>query len=205
MKKIIIIVLSLSIVLGFIFWKFGSNLSFFNKPKPEGPITLTYWGLWEEDNLIKSVIAQYQKQHPNISITYERKSSVNYRTRAQAQIKEGVGPDIFRIHNSWLPMFESDLASAPKEIFSVDEYKKLFYPVASESFIKGDQIYGAPMEIDGLAMFYNEEMLNAIGGKPPRNWQEFIDYATKMTVKDETGVKTAGAALGTTGNVDHWS
>jgi multiple sugar transport system substrate-binding protein len=26
-----------------------------------------------------------------------------------------------------------------------------------------------------------------------------------MTVRDETGVKTAGAALGTAGNVDHWS
>ncbi|MBI2196185.1 extracellular solute-binding protein [Candidatus Daviesbacteria bacterium] len=205
MKKIIIIVLSLSVVLGFLFWKFGPSISLFNKPKPEGPTTLTYWGLWEDGNLIKPVIAEYQKQHPNISITYERKSSVNYRTRAQAQIREGVGPDIFRIHNSWLPMFQSDLASAPQEVFSTDEYKRMFYPVASESFIKGDQIYGAPMEIDGLALFYNEEMLAAIGGKPPKNWQEFIDYATKMTVRDATGIKTAGAALGTAGNVDHWS
>ncbi|MDO8573610.1 MAG: extracellular solute-binding protein [Candidatus Daviesbacteria bacterium] len=205
MKKIIIIALSLAIVLGFIFWKFGPNISFFNKPKVSGPIILTYWGLWEDDNLIKPVLAEYQKLHPNIIINYERKSSVNYRTRVQTQIREGVGPDIFRIHNSWLPMFTSELASSPEDVFTSADFKSMFYPVAADSFIKGSQIYGAPMEVDGLALFYNEDMLNAIGGKPPKNWQEFIDLATKMTVKDATGIKTAGAAMGTAGNVDHWS
>lgn len=205
MKKIIIIILSLSIIFGFLFWKFGPEISFFDKPQEQGPITLTYWGLWEDDNLIRPVIAEYQKQNPNISIIYEKKSSLNYRTRVQTQIREGVGPDVFRIHNSWLPMFQSDLASAPTDVFTLTEYKNIFYPVAVDSFVKNNQIYGAPMEIDGLAMFYNEEMLNGVGGRPPKNWQEFMDLATKMTVKDETGVKTAGAALGTAGNVDHWS
>lgn len=76
--------------------------------------------------------------------------------------------------------------------------------MAADSFIRNNQIYGAPMEVDGLAMFINTEMLDGIGGKPPKNWQGFIDLATRMTVKDATGVKTAGAALGTAGNVDHW-
>lgn len=205
MKKIIIIVLALSIVLGFIFWKFGPSISLFGKPKPQGPITLTYWGLWEDDNLIKPAIAAYQSQHPNIIINYERKSSINYRTRAQTQIRSGVGPDVFRIHNTWLPMFAADLAPAPADVFTISDYKNLFYPVAVDSFVRANQIYGAPMEIDGLALFYNEDMLNGVGGKPPTNWQEFIDLATKMTVKDASGIKTAGAALGTASNVDHWS
>ncbi|MDO8576987.1 MAG: extracellular solute-binding protein [Candidatus Daviesbacteria bacterium] len=205
MKKVIIIVLGLSVVLGFLFWKFGPSIHLFDKPKPPGPITLTYWGLWEDDNLIKPLIAEYQKQHPNIVITYVRQSSVNYRTRAQAQIREGVGPDVLMIHNSWLPMFQADLAMAPLDVFTPTDYKSMFYPVAVDSFLRNNQIYGAPMEVDGLALFYNEEILNAIGGKPPKNWQEFIDFATKMTVRDATGIKTAGAALGTAGNIDHWS
>src|SRR3990172_13211786 len=194
----------LSIVLGFIFWKFSPNIALFNKPKPQGPVTLTYWGLWEDDNLIKPVISEYQKQNPKITINYERKSSLNYRTRVQTQIREGVGPDVFRIHNSWLPMFQSDLAAAPQSVFTISDYKTMFYPVAADSFTKGNIIYGAPMEIDGLALFINEEMLNGVGGQPPRNWQEFIDTATKMTVRDASGVQTAGAALGSASNVDHW-
>lgn len=206
MKRIIIIVLSLSIVLGFLFWKFGPSIPLFDKqPKNTGPITLTYWGLWEEDNLIKPVILEYQKQHPNVLINYERKSSLNYRTRVQTQAREGVGPDIFRIHNSWLPMFESDLLPAPADVFTLSDYRNMFYPVSEQSFVKGNQIYAAPMEVDGLALFINVDMLDGIGGKPPRNWQEFIEMATKMTVRDATGVRTAGAALGTASNVDHWS
>ena len=205
MKRIIIIVLSISIIFGFLFWKFAPNLSLFNKAKPAGPITLTYWGLWEDDNLIKPLLAEYQSKNPNVVINYERKSSLNYRTRVQTQAREGVGPDIFRIHNSWLPMFRNDLAPAPAEVFTLSDYKGFFYPVAADSFTAGNQIYGAPMEVDGLALFYNEELLAGIGGKPPKNWQEFIDLAVKMTVKDESGVKTAGAAMGTAGNVDHWS
>ena len=206
MKKVIIIVLSLSIILGFLFWRFGPNVSeLFQKAQPKGPVEITYWGLWEEDNLIRPVILEYQKQNPGVSIKYERKSSINYRTRVQTQIREGVGPDIFRMHNSWLLMFEADLAPAPADIFTISDYRNMFYPVAEQSFVKNNQIYAAPLEIDGLALFYNEDMLNGIGGKPPKNWQEFIEMAIKMTVRDATGIKTAGAAMGTAGNVDHFS
>lgn len=202
MKKIIIIVLSLAIILGFLFWRFAPNLTF---QKQQGPVIITYWGFWEEENLIKSVLAAFEAQNPMISVNYVRQSSINYRTRVQTQIREGVGPDVFRIHNSWLPMFENDLAPAPKDIFTISEYKSLFYPVASLSFVKGDNVYAAPIEIDGLALFYNEELLSGVG-TPPASWREFIDTAVKMTVRDpQTGqIQTAGAALGTASNVDHW-
>lgn len=203
MKKIIIIVLVLAIVLGFLFWKFGPNLT---KKGPTGPVELTYWGLWEEDNLIKPVIAEFEKQNPNIRVNYVRQSSINYRTRVKTQIEGGVGPDVFRIHNSWLPMFLTSLYPAPLETFTIDEYKSIFYPVAFDSFVKDNQIYGAPMEIDGLALYINEEILKAAGVEIPKNWQQFVNSAVKTTVKDESGqIKTAGAAMGTTGNVDHWS
>lgn len=205
MKKIIIIVLVLAIVLGFLFWKFGQNLPFFKQKAPQGPITLTYWGLWEEDNLIRPAVLEYQKQNPNITISYVKQSSTNYRTRVQTQIREGVGPDVFRIHNSWLPMFAADLAPSPADAFSLEEYRNLFYPVAVDSLVKNNQILAAPMEIDGLALFINEEMVKGIGGNPPLNWQQFIEAAAKMTVKDSSGIKTSGAAMGSTGNVDHWS
>lgn len=173
--------------------------------KDAGPVTLTFWGLWEDENLIKPEILEFQKQNPNITVNYNRQSSVNYRTRVQTQIRQGVGPDVFMIHNSWLPMFSADLYPAPSEVINIEDYRRMFYPVSEQSFVLGNSIYGASSEIDGLALFYNEDILNGVGGKVPKNWQEFMDLATRMTVKDESGqIKTAGAALGTTGNVDHW-
>ena len=194
----------MSIVLGFIFWRFGPSISLFNQAKDNGPIILTYWGLWEDENLIKPLLVEYQKQNPKITVNYVKQSSINYRTRVQTQVREGVGPDVFMIHNSWLPMFSSDLAAAPADIVNLSGYKDMFYPVAYDSFVKNNQIFAASVGIDGLALFYNEEMLNGIGANVPKNWREFRDTATKMTVRDSSGIKTAGAALGSTGNVDHW-
>lgn len=203
MKKIIIIVLALLVVGGFIFWRFGPKIS---PNQPSGPVTLTFWGLWEENNLIKPLIDEYKKTNPDVTVNFVRQSSLNYRTRVQTQIREGQGPDVFMIHNSWLPMFEGDLVPAPSNIFSLSNYQKTFYQVATDSFVKNNQIYGAPAEVDGLALYYNEEMLAGVGLGVPKNWQEFIDAAIKMTVKDSTGaIKTAGASMGTASNVDHWS
>lgn len=203
MKKIIIIALSLAIIVGFLVWKFGPNLM----PKgPAGPVELTYWGLWEEDGLVRPLILQFENQNPNVKVNYVRQSSVNYKSRVQTQVREATGPDVFRIHNSWIPMFAADLYPAPGDTFTLDEYKNTFYPVATDSLVKANQILAAPMEIDGLALYYNEEILTGVGGQVPKSWQEFIDTAVKMTVKDQSGqIQTAGAALGTAGNVDHFS
>src|SRR3989338_7901261 len=204
MKKIIIIALSLAIIVGFLWWKFGPNL--FQKSGPKGPVELTYWGLWEEEDLLRPLILQFESQNPNIKVNYVRQSSVNYKSRVQTQVREGTGPDVFRIHNSWMPMFEADLYPAPSDILTPDEFGKTFYPVAKDSLVKNSQILAVPMEIDGLALYYNEEILNGVGGQVPKSWQEFINTAIKMTVRDQSGqIQTAGAALGTSGNVDHFS
>ena len=199
--------LALSIIFGFLFWRFGPNLGETgDNETQQGPTSLLVWGMWEEENLMRPAIEQYQRQNPNITVIYERKSSINYRTRAQTQISEGQGPDIFLIHNSWLSMMREFVFAAPTEVFSLSDYRLAFYPVAEDSFVKDDQVYGAPTEIDGLALYINEELLSQVGGTPPKNWEEFISLAVRMTVRDEGGViKTAGAALGTASNVDHFS
>lgn len=145
--------------------------------------------------------------HSNIKVNYQRQSSVNYRTRVQSQIESGTGPDVFMIHNSWTNMFynRGNLSPAPVGEFSVEDYKNTFYPVAADSFIRNNQIYAAPMEVDGLAMFVNEELIAGVGGQIPRSWQQFVDVATRATVVSSDGkIQTSGAALGLTGNVDHW-
>ncbi len=207
MKKIIIIVLALFVILGFIFWKFGPALFSGGSKGPTGPVKLTYWGLWEEGALMKGVIAEYQKTHPNVQIEYTRQPSLNYKSRLQTQIKDGSGPDIFRIHNTWVPQFPGYLYPAPLSTFSVSDYESTFYPVAKDSFVSGQYVYAAPVGIDGLAMYVNEEIVTNAGRTIPTTWQEFINTAYDVTVTDPNtnAITTAGAALGTASNVDNFS
>lgn len=104
----------------------------FQKPKTPEIITLKYWGLWEPENLMAEVISDYQQTHPNITVQYLRQSSKDYRERLQSSLAKGDGPDIFRWHNTWLPMLKTDLAPIPDTIYSPNEFDTTFYPVVKK-------------------------------------------------------------------------
>lgn len=208
MKKIIILVIVLALVLGIGFYFVSTRFLSQQQAPSDENITLTVYSLWENAELVKPVIEQYQAQRPNVKIDYRYQSSINYRSRVQAQIDAGQGPDIFLIHNTWLPIFTRGnyLAPIPSAVMSESDYDKIFYPVAKESFSKDGKIYAMPLEIDGISLFINEDMFAEAGVQPPTDWLTFTDTAVKLTKKDETGrITQAGAAIGATGNVDHWS
>lgn len=204
MKITIVLVIILGVILGGLFWVFGPKIV--NKDKSKEVVSLTYWG-FEEESTIKPLVAEFEAKNPNIKVIYVRGSPINYRTRVQTQVREGVGPDVFQIHNSWLPLFLDDLYPAPSQIFTPGVLEKDFYPIVKNSFVKNNEVFAAVKDIDGLALYINEDILRPVGAKDPKNWQEFIETASKLTVKDgETGmIQTAGAALGSTSNVDYWS
>jgi len=184
-----------------------SRILFHRGPGTPKEITLTYWGLWEEEKVFKPLITDFQKTHPAIKINYVKQNKIQYRERLQGRFQSGEGPpDIFRFHNTWVPMLQNDLAPVPQNILTNSDFEKFFYPVVKNDLAREGVYYGIPLEIDGLSLFYNEDILKAAGVKVPTTWDELRDSAFKSTVKDSQGrIKTAGVALGTTGNIEHWS
>lgn len=169
-------------------------------------ISLTYWGLWEPENVINPLIADYQKTHPEVIITYSLQSHKDYRERLQSALARGEGPDIFRFHHTWIPMLKKDLAVAPNDIAQVINLSSNYYPVAGEYLKVAGQTLAVPLEFDSLALFYNQKIFKAGGKIPPTTWEELRKTALDLTVKDASGnIQVAGVALGTTNNVDHFS
>lgn len=185
----------------------GGIWKIINRPaKKVSAVTLNYWGLWEEERVMASLIAEYEKSHPQVKITYKKETVRQYRERLQSALARGEGPDIFRFHNTWLPMLKNDLASLPTGVMDETTFKKTFYPVAQKDLRWGNSFYGIPLEIDGLSLLYNEKLFKDAGLSPPKNWQEVWGAAQSLTVKDAQGrIQTAGVALGTTNNIEHWS
>ncbi|MCL5411268.1 MAG: extracellular solute-binding protein [Patescibacteria group bacterium] len=174
-----------------------------NQPKQ---VTLTYWGFWDPE-VIKPLIDEYQSTHPNVTVNYERKVPENYRETLQTRIASGTGPDIFRFQNSWLPMLRGQLSTVPSSIYSPAKMEETFYPIVKGDLKTGGAYYGIPLEFDGLALVYNQDMFNAKGYKsPPSTWDQLRNFAATLTVKDEKGnILVGGAALGTENNVEYFS
>jgi multiple sugar transport system substrate-binding protein len=184
------------------------SLIMFSPAAGRGQVTLTYWGLWEEpDAGLQTVIADYRRLHPNVTIKYARQSPLHYQERLAAAITKDGGPDIFRIHNSWLPMLKGSLAPAPADVFSAADFKA-FYPVAATDLMAGGQVYAVPLEVDTLGLYVNDDIFRAGAASVPTLWDGddgFLAVAKKLTVRDSNGrITTAGAAMGTASNVDHW-
>lgn len=168
-------------------------------------VTLTYWGLWEDNSIIEPLIAEYQQKNPNVKINYVGQSKEDYRERLTNAIAKGSAPDIFRFHNTWVPMFKNDLDYLPSSVMSAADFAKTFYPIASSDLTSGTGIVGVPLEYDGIALFVNDDILSKAGKTAPKTWDELRQTAKDLTTKDENGLITqAGVALGRTENVDHW-
>lgn len=183
-----------------------------NKLPMTGKVELNYWGIWEESGVMEGVIADFEAKNPNIKINYKKNSQENYKARLQNKLSktevEGETdiPDIFRIHQSWIPMFNNDLAIVPTETATKIGLDTDFYKTYRSLKI-GANYKAIPLMYDGLALFYNKNLIEAAGVGAPTTWNDLRIAAEKVAKKEEYGGKItiAGVALGSVDNVDHWS
>ncbi len=207
MRAIIIILGSVVflVIVGLLGWKLFAG-------KKAGPITVSYWGLWESDQVVRPLIDAYEVEHPNVKIDYKYQSPREYRERLQSALSSGSGPDIFKIHSSWVPMFKQDLSPIPAEVYSASEFESTFYPSAKTDLRLGNNYVAVPLEFDGLGMYINEDLLAKSGKSVPENWVDLRQTARDLSVCDSADGKCAagsrvllsGVAMGTADNVDHW-
>src|SRR3989344_6781354 len=103
-------------------------------------ITLSYWGLFEPREVLNPLIDEYiklfEEQNPGstLKINYEQRfydSLAQYRETVLARLKNGDGPDIMRLHATWVPQFAGELVPIPPEVMTVEQYTNIFYRVAA--------------------------------------------------------------------------
>ena len=175
------------------------------------PVTLQYWGLWDEKEVFQPLIEEYQAKNPKVTIQYERMSPESYRERLIARSKTGNGPDIFRYHNTWVPEIRDVLTPIPLEIMTNEEFELTFYKIHQKDLKIENLYYGIPLMVDGLVLIYNEDVLRQAGiQEPPQVWvggqNDVLNVVSALTVRDTTGaIVTSGMAIGTANNVDHFS
>jgi len=83
----------------------------------------------------------------------------------------------------------------------VPEY--VVYPATDAAGTK-NRIYGLPLSVDTLALYYNKDILDAAGiPQPPATWEEFQADVVKLTKYNANGgIAQSGAAIGTGSNVE---
>lgn len=197
------------------------------------PITLTYWRVFDGQDAFQDIITKYKALHPFVNIEYRKLRYEEYENALLNALAEDRGPDIFSIHNTWMEKYRSKLAPMPatitmaypvvkgtlkKEVvpelrttnsLTLKELKDNFVDAVSHDVILGDgQIYGLPLSVDTLAMYYNKDLFNNAGiSQVPQYWnKEFLQDVKKLTKQDQKqGIIQSGVALGGSSNINRFS
>lgn len=179
--------------------------------KPKSPhrynLSLEIWGPLDSQDALRASFNAYKKINPNISnIEYKVIPIDNYKKELVDALASGQGPDIFLIHNNWLPEFKDKIVSAPQSPFIVNEqkFRNNFVDVATNDFIDQGKIYATPLSVDSLALYYNKDLFNQAGiVSPPKTWNEFTQDVQKLTkVNASNEITQSGAAIGTAYNIN---
>ena len=107
-------------------------------------------------------------------------------------------PDVLLIQVDWVAEFadlgmieplDERIAKEPKEFFAN-------IPATFHQQWRGKQYY-LPIESGAVALFYNTDLFKAAGlSGPPKTWDEFAEYARKLTNPDKRQFATTGTLAG---------
>lgn len=177
-------------------------------------VELSFWGVFDNEEDFRQVIQNYQSVNNRITINYKLIPYEEYESTLVNALAAGTGPDIMMIHNNWLPKHKDKLKPAPsilpkeeEPFFTLKEYQDQFVEVAAKDLIESNNIYGFPLYVDTLALFYNKDMLNSAGfTRTPKTWDEFNSYVEALTKFNTVGnIVKSGAAFGTAKNINRSS
>jgi multiple sugar transport system substrate-binding protein len=171
---------------------------------PEEQVELVWWKTFQDSQDMNALIEAYQEARPNVTIKYAKKNIAEYETELINAIASGNSPDIFTIHNDWLPKHMDKLAPMPSAMMSERQYREAFVDVAAADFMKEGKIYAIPLSVDVLALYYNKDILGSAGiFTPPATWPEVVSAVQKITKQDSSGNFTrSGIAMGSSNNVN---
>jgi len=179
-----------------------------NKACPQTPVntseaSLTIWGVFDDSSVFQPLIDAFNKQNPNVKVTYVKKSYADYENTLVDAIASDSGPDIFAVSNFWVPKHKSKMAAANPNILSAQEFSQSFITSAYNDFVADGKVYGVPLYTDDLALIYNRKLFNKDSiSDPPQNWNDVLDYSKILTKKapgDPKTITQGGIALGTSG------
>ncbi len=161
-------------------------------------LTLEFWGLFDSSDVYQPIIDAYKKQHPNITVHYRKFLFDDYEGSLINALASRKGPDIFMIHNSWLAKHQDKLEPSP--VANSTSYGDIFVPQTAQDFLRQNKVYGYPLFIDNLALFYNRDLFaKEAFSEPPLTWDEFDTYVKSLTRFSPNGdLLRSGASIGGT-------
>lgn len=184
-----------AVALGLGVWLVGCRESQGQAPGPSpARTTIRYsrWGLPEEIDAERKLLASFERAHPEIRVVLEFAAWGEYWNKLQAQMAAGTAPDVFLLNGG----YSNDYA-ARGQLENLQPWLgretsmtlEAYYPQTVEIFREGQALWALPRDCNTVAIYYNKTLFQKRGVAPPTpdwTWQDFLEKARACTF-DENG------------------
>ena len=159
---------------------------------------LSFWSWRQEDvKAYNEMIAEFEKTHPDIKVTYTAHEAKAYNTILTTALAGGSGPDI--IHTRAYGSLENVSGAGYLEPLN-DQVDLSNFPadlVRGTTLRADGKVYAVPFATQTVLVYYNKDIFEQQGLTPPATWDEFMDVAEKL--------KAAGITPLANGTADGWT
>lgn len=152
---------------------------------------------WEGDligespdiKIARTLREEFARTHPSIKVIHRTAPSGEQRKVYATAMAGGTGPDLSLISGvNTRTYIEEGFAADITDL--LEEWRELdnIYPNMLKPVIKNNRYYGLPTEYYMMYLAYRTDIYQKVGldpVKPPKTWEEFIDYAQRLTNKAE--------------------
>lgn len=187
MKKKIVSVLLVAAMAVSMFTGCGSKSESKKSDSKSGEKTLEVWVPPLDDATEKNwgdLLKDWEKENDckvNLTVIPWDKYEETYTTA----LNSGEGPDVGYMYNEMFPTYIDAGAVEDMSSYVTDEDKKEYKYLSNGNMMDGQ--YGWPL-VTGVpfVLYYNEDILNALGEKAPETWDDFARICQEAT-KDTDG------------------
>jgi len=192
-------------------------------------VTLEYWTVFDDVDALRAAVEKFRANHPQIHVNIRQVRAEELYPRLVEALAEDKGPDIISIRNRWIKTFQSKLSpmpastndttvvvqkgqfssqtivnSSPRAVVNLASLDREYVKAVKDDVVVDGQIYGLPLSLDTMAVYYNKDLLDRSGvPEPPKTWEEFQAAVKKINKYDKSTNKIiqSGTALGTGYNI----
>ena len=160
------------------------------------------WGPPEYIDTGKALVAQFNREHPDITVTYRPVPWTNWYQTFVTAIGSGTAPDIstgaayqaVQLYDQGAILPIDDVINQWKANGKLDD----FLPKTVDTLKYDNHYVALPWAIDIRVWYYRKDLFEQANVQPPNNWQEFKAAAQALTKanSDQYGLVACGDTLG---------
>lgn len=179
---------------------FGGILPGFRATAPGEAGEIAFWGTLPQKTLA-SALEDFSRRFRNIKVEYKEIDAKNYINELVGALAAGQGPDVFLLPQDQIVRQRDLIFTLDSKTYPLRAFRDSFADIG-ELYVKPEGVIGLPLYIDPLVLYWNRDLFrNAGQTQPPKFWDEFLEAAKTLTIKDGMRIVQAGTAMGESSNI----